>query len=65
MTMTDLSGISRTTTTNSFGYFLFRNVAAGNAYTFEARAKNYNFNGSARVFNINEEIDDIKLVSAE
>jgi hypothetical protein len=60
----DSSGVSRTATTNSSGYFLFTDVAAGASYTFEARAKNYNFTGSAQIFNVTEEIDDIKLAGA-
>ncbi len=63
VTRTDLNGAQRTAMTNSSGYFLFGDVAVGATYSFEARAKNYNFTGSAQVFNINEEIDDIKFVS--
>lgn len=54
---------TRTATTNASGYFRLSDVALGASYTFEARAKNYDFTQSAQIFNITEEIDDIRFVS--
>ena len=63
ITMTDSNGNTRTATTSSFGYYRFADVAAGESYTFEVRAKRYRFTESAQVRNITQDIDDVIFVA--
>ncbi|HLA95441.1 MAG TPA: FG-GAP-like repeat-containing protein [Pyrinomonadaceae bacterium] len=43
VTMTDMNGNERSTRTNTFGYFTFYNVTAGEAYVVNVRSKGYSF----------------------
>lgn len=43
ITMTDDRGNTFTTRTNTFGFYKFENVAAGQSYVFSITSKNYNF----------------------
>ncbi|MGI8640757.1 MAG: carboxypeptidase regulatory-like domain-containing protein, partial [Pyrinomonadaceae bacterium] len=63
ITMTNSNGNTRTATTSSFGYYRFADVAAGESYTFEVRAKRYRFTESAQVRNITGDIDDVIFVA--
>ncbi len=53
--MTDSTGIVRTTYTNSFGYYSFANVEAGQTLIFDVRAKRYSFPQLTQVVSLNEE----------
>lgn len=59
--LTDADGDTRTTLTNSFGYFRFRDVAAGETYTFRASSKRYKF--TARLLNVNEESSELNFTA--
>ena len=43
MSITDSSGITRTTTTSTFGLFSFDNVSTGGTYTFRVTSRLYRF----------------------
>ena len=43
MSITDSNGITRTTTTSTFGLFSFDNVATGGTYTFRVTSRLYRF----------------------
>jgi len=53
----DNNGVVHSTKTNSFGYYRFTDVAAGNSYVFSAKAKGFSF--PTRIININEAINDL------
>ena len=60
--LTGQNGETRTATTNSFGYFKFSEVAAGESYIFSVMSKSYTF--VPRVITVNEDLDDLNF-SAE
>ncbi len=62
VSLTDESGVSHFATTNTFGYFLFPDVEAGQIVVLEARHKRYRF--AARVVTVKEAIENLDL-SAE
>ncbi len=59
VTLTDARGNARTAMTTSLGYYEFRNVPTGEAYTIEARAKRYKFGQPIQVANISGDISEI------
>ena len=65
VTMTDSNGYVRTTTTTSFGYYRFEEVAAGETYIFEAWGKRFFFTQGAQVHSIMEETNDINFIVSE
>ncbi len=61
VSMTDASGKIRYATTNTFGYYQFTNVPAGETYVFKVRAKRYEF--AARAADINEDVDGLNFAA--
>ena len=59
--ITDTNGNVRTTTTNSFGFYRFGDVPAGNTYIIEARHKRYKFSNPAQVRTILADQADINF----
>ncbi len=55
--ITDSSGNTRTTRTNSFGYYLFENVEAGQSYIFQVQSKRFRF--PPQVVTVNEDVTDL------
>jgi hypothetical protein len=54
VTLTDITGNARTTTTNSFGAFNFSDVQVGQAYTIQVSKKGYQFD--PLVINLTDEL---------
>jgi hypothetical protein len=63
VTLTDLSGNIRQTTTNQFGHFSFEDVAAGETYIAQAIHKKYTF--SPRVVSVAEDISDLNFTAGQ
>ena len=63
LTLTDLSGETRTATTTAFGYYRFDDVAAGATYILSAAGKQYTFSQSEQVLNINEETNGVDFIA--
>jgi hypothetical protein len=59
--LTDLQGNRRVARTNSFGYYRFSDIAAGQTVTIEVVSKRYQF--APQVVNVMEEIDDLNFAA--
>lgn len=59
VTLSGSGGVHRTVTTNAFGYFGFDDIAAGQSYTIEVKAKGYAF--APRLINVNDEVTGIEF----
>ncbi len=59
VTVTDALGTNRTARTNTFGYFQFNNVEAGQTYIFSISAKRYQF--QTQVISINNDLTDLSF----
>lgn len=59
--LTNQNGVTRTALTNSFGYYRFEDVAAGQSYTFNVFSKRFAF--SPQVVTINEEMNDLNFIA--
>jgi hypothetical protein len=58
VTLTNGAGVSRSVTTNSFGYYRFDEVPVGETYIVEVNSKKYLFTDSPRVVNVQDNITD-------
>ena len=63
VTLTGANGVPRTARTNTFGYYRFDNVEAGDSYILEATAKGYTF--APRVVTVQDEVTDADMVAIE
>lgn len=61
--LTDAHGNSRTAVSNSFGYFRFNEVEAGQTYVINVRTKGYRF--TPQILTLNEEITGLVLSAIE
>lgn len=61
VTLTDSNGTTRTTNTNSFGYFIFSEVPVGETYVANVRHKNYRF--ESRVLNLTDDLAGLDFVA--
>ncbi len=59
--MYDSTGNTRFTRSNSFGYYSFRDVPAGENYIFEIRSKRYLFSQATQVVNLTEDNNSINF----
>jgi len=59
VTLTNSAGVSRSATTNTFGYYSFTNVPAGETYILSVNNKKYLFADSPRVVNVQNDLADI------
>ncbi|MDQ4121516.1 MAG: carboxypeptidase-like regulatory domain-containing protein [Acidobacteriota bacterium] len=57
----EAGGTVRQTVTNSFGYYRFADVAAGQTATLEVRSKRYGF--APQIININGEMSDLNFIA--
>lgn len=57
------SGEVRSVSANSFGYYNFEEVAAGETYVLTIRAKRYSFNPATRVISILDNISDVNFIA--
>lgn len=63
VSVTDGSGNVLTTATNSFGYYNFAELPAGETYIFSVRAKRYQFAQPSQVLSINDEQNDVNFTA--
>lgn len=61
VTMLSVTGESKTALTNPFGYYVFTEVQAGEAYIFSVRHKRFSF--SPRVVSVDDEITDLNFTA--
>lgn len=61
ITLTDQNGQTRNATSNSFGYFKFENVQAGESYTFTTSRKGYQF--TPQNVTINEDLINFNITA--
>ncbi|MEJ7862921.1 MAG: DNA/RNA non-specific endonuclease [Pyrinomonadaceae bacterium] len=64
ITMMDATGVSRQAQTNSFGYYQFETIEAGETIVLTAKAKRYSFRQATIVKTVYEQIDDADFVAA-
>ncbi|HEV7699762.1 MAG TPA: carboxypeptidase regulatory-like domain-containing protein [Pyrinomonadaceae bacterium] len=57
VTLTDMSGGTRTAVTNAFGYFRFDAVESGSAYVIGVTAKRYTF--ASQLLTVQDEVSDL------
>lgn len=63
ITLTDMSGNSRTVTSSAFGYYHFNDVKAGETYIVTAKAKRCTFGQSSQVVNASDNLDGINFTA--
>ena len=63
VSMTDTNGNTQTTLTNSFGFFNFTDVPAGQNYIFSVTAKRYNFTNNTQLLFVAEDTDNLNFVA--
>jgi len=61
VSITDFNGISRRVFTNTFGYFSFTGVEAGQTYVLSATHRRYSF--SSAVVNLSDSVSDLSIVA--
>nr|MBA2736450.1 carboxypeptidase regulatory-like domain-containing protein [Pyrinomonadaceae bacterium] len=61
VTLTDSQGQVREARSNSFGYFKFTDVQAGETYIITVRSKQYTF--SPKVVNVTQDLSDVDLIA--
>ena len=59
VTLTNSAGVSRSVTTNTFGYYNFTDVLSGDTYIIAVNNKKYLFSDSPRVVNVQNDLADI------
>lgn len=57
--------VSRTATTNNFGYYRFDEIASGETYIVNVKSRRYQFTNGTRVISVNDNIADIDFSSDE
>ncbi len=62
VTLLDADGVSRTVTTNSFGYFSFADVVSGRTYILSASSKRYSFTPSSLPVNVDEDVSNLSFI---
>lgn len=64
VTLTDPSGMTRTTRTSAFGYYSFSEVLVGEAYILDVRSKRFSFVSPQGLINVDEEMNDVDFIAA-
>jgi len=62
---TDSNGQIRYTTTNSFGFYKFEDLRAGEVYIFEVSSKKYQFSNPTQVISVSDNIADLNFNGIE
>ena len=62
VTLVDGNGNTRNSTTNSFGFFRFEDVRAGESYVVSVTAKNLRF--ESQLVNVGDTITDLYLMAS-
>ncbi len=65
VTLTSADGETRTTISNSFGFYRFGEVPTGENYIVSVASKRYVFNQQTMVISVFEEIGDLDFIGAE
>jgi hypothetical protein len=63
LSLTDSSGLVRTATTTSFGYYRFDDVQAGETYILSAIGKRYTFSQPVQVLNITGDTSEVNFIA--
>lgn len=63
VSITDSSGHERTATTNTFGWYRFRDIAAGQGYVLSVRSRRYTFPTPHVFVNVQSELTRIDFVA--
>jgi len=63
--LTDSSGNVRSAVSNTFGFYRFEGVQAGETYIVSAQSRRYRIENPTRVLAINEERNDIDFVVSD
>jgi len=63
LVLTAPDGSSRQTVTNTFGYFRFDRVAAGNTYTLQVISRRFAFASPFQLISVNEDIAGVDYVA--
>lgn len=63
VTITDSSGIARSVLTNPFGYYLFEEIAAGEAYTVSVSSKGNTFASPSRIVSVSDTLSDVDFIA--
>ena len=64
VSLMDSQGNTRTTVSNSLGYYLFDDVEAGSSYIITVTAKRFSFNQASQVLNVNEETAEVNFIAS-
>jgi len=64
LVLTDSAGVSRSVTTNSFGFYSFEDVRAGDIYILSVNNKKYLFADSPRILNVQNDLADVDFVAS-
>lgn len=59
--LSDPNGRTRSTKTNSFGYFEFEDIAAGETYVISIRDKRYGF--APQIISPNDDVTDLSFIA--
>lgn len=65
VSITDSRGQIRYATTNSFGYYRFDDLPAGETYLIEVSSKKFQFSNPTRIISVSENITDLDFISVE
>lgn len=63
--LSDASGMIRRAITNSFGYYKFEDVGAGETYIVTVRSKRYTFVNPTQVINVFDNVADVDFTAIE
>lgn len=63
ITMSDSHGNMKRAVTTGFGYYQFRDIAAGETYVISAKGKHLIFSQPSRVLNINEDTNNVNFIA--
>ncbi len=63
VTLTDARGNLRTAVSNTFGYYRFAEVAAGETYIVTANGKRYSFSQATQIVNANQDAVEINFIA--
>lgn len=61
VSLTDSKGVMQFAATNSFGYYRFTNVPAGDTYILTVKSKSYKFN--AQVVSVTDDLNDLNFTA--
>jgi hypothetical protein len=65
LTLMDVNGVERQAYTNTFGYFWFDEVRAGQTYVLSAHGRKTVFQQSSIIIAATDNIDDLEFVAVE